>query len=96
MINAAKLRQMEDERFFSVLDVALDVQSELDFGASPIVIPLKRDVIHYEILCPMNKTNMLDRYCELRWKAAESLQLEGYLSRCQMARHCPAPLAVPY
>lgn len=71
---------MEDERFFSVLDVALDIQSELDFGSNPMLIPLKRDVIRYQILYPVDGINMADRYCELRWKAAEFLQREGYLS----------------
>lgn len=79
VITAAKVRPLEDERFFSVLDVALDIQSELDFGSSPILIPLKRDVIRYEVLYPVHSVNMSDRYCELRWKAAEFLQREGYL-----------------
>jgi hypothetical protein len=53
VITAATLRTLEDERFFSVLDVALDIQSELDFGSSRILVPLKRDVIRYEILYPV-------------------------------------------
>lgn len=80
MVTIAKLRSLEDERFFAVLDVALDVQAELDFGTDPILIPLKRDVVRYEILFPVNANNMANRYCELRWKAAEFLQREGYLS----------------
>lgn len=83
MINPVKLRALEDERFFSVLDVALDIRSELDFGAAPLIIPLKRDVVRYEILYPTHAVNMADRYCELRWKAAEFLQHEGYLSKVE-------------
>jgi len=74
---------MEDERFFSILDVALDIQSELDFGSPRILIPLKRDVVRYEILCQVDAIKMRDRYCELRWKAAEFLQREGYLSKIE-------------
>ena len=30
----AIIRSLEEERFFSVLDVALDIQSEIDFGSA--------------------------------------------------------------
>jgi hypothetical protein len=36
MITIAKLRSVEDERFYSVLDVALDIRGELDFHAKAI------------------------------------------------------------
>ncbi len=79
MLTAAKLHTLEDERFYSVMDVALDIRAELDFGAESVVIPVRRSVIRYNILYPTHSPNMLDRYCELRWKAAEFLKREGYL-----------------
>jgi hypothetical protein len=36
-------------------------------------------VVRYESLLPGDGINMRDRYCELRWKACEFLQSEGYL-----------------
>jgi hypothetical protein len=79
MITIAKLRSFEDERFYSVLDVALDIRGELDFHVDSIEIPLIRSVVRYEALMPGDGINMRDRYCELRWKASEFLEAEGYL-----------------
>jgi hypothetical protein len=42
MITIARLRSLEDERFHSVLDVALDIRGELNFYAETIQIPLMR------------------------------------------------------
>ena len=80
VIDESRLRELSEENFLSVLDVALDIQSELDFRRDPIYIPLRRDLIRYAVLCPANTINLADRYCDLRWKAAEFLEREGYLT----------------
>jgi hypothetical protein len=80
MLTAVKLRSLEDERFYSVLDVALDIRAELDFHAAQTIIPIMRSVVRYESLMPGDGINMRDRYCELRWKAAQFLKAEGYLT----------------
>jgi len=59
----------------------LDIRGELDFHAGEIQIPVMRSAVRYEALMPIDGIDMRDRYCELRWKASEFLQAEGYL-RC--------------
>lgn len=80
MLTLPKLQNLDEERFYSVLDVALDIQGELDFHANPILIQVMRNIVRFEVLMPGDGINMRDRYCELRWKAAEFLKSEGYLS----------------
>jgi hypothetical protein len=50
MVNAVKLRSLEDERFYGVLDVALDIRAEVDFHAAQTIIPIMRSVVRYESL----------------------------------------------
>jgi hypothetical protein len=63
MLTAVKLRSLEDERFYSVLDVALDIRAELDFHAAQTIIPIMRSVVRSESLMPGDGINMRDRYC---------------------------------
>ena len=62
-----------------MLDVALDIRGELDFGAGEIVLPIVRHLVRYSILLPGATPSLMDRYCELRWKALKFLESEGYL-----------------
>lgn len=80
MITLAKLRGLEDERFYGLLDVVLDIRGELDFGANgKLSVPLMRYLVRYSVLLPAATPSMMDRYCELRWKALKYLESEGYL-----------------
>jgi|SRR5208282_4215835 len=63
-----------DEIFYAILDVALDIQRELQVGSDPIYIPLRRMAIRYIILCPLVSDGAMDRYCDLRWKALSFLK----------------------
>jgi REase_DpnII-MboI len=73
------LPALEDEIFFAVLDVALDIQSELQVGSDPIFIPLRRVAVRYTLLCPVAQISVgaIDRYCDLRWKAGSFLKRYG-------------------
>jgi REase_DpnII-MboI len=83
MIEDNQLRVLEDEQFFSVLDVALDIQAKLNFGENPSYIQLIRTVVRYRILLPIDTIGMRDRYCDLRMNAAQFLQRQGYLSEAE-------------
>jgi hypothetical protein len=83
MISISKLRSLEDERFYSVLDVALDIRGELDFGATEIALPIQRKLVRYRILMPAATPSMINRYCDLRLKALKFLESEGYLSEVE-------------
>jgi hypothetical protein len=47
MLSVIKLRSLENERFYSVLDVALDIRSELDFRAATPTIQIMRSLVRY-------------------------------------------------
>jgi hypothetical protein len=80
MLSISKLRNLEDERFYSLLDVALDIRGELDFGVQRMEVPLMRHLVRFGILLPASTPSMMDRYCDLRWKALKFFEAEGYLS----------------
>jgi hypothetical protein len=73
------LPRLEDELFFAVLDVALDIDTELLIGSQPICIPIKRSYVRYDILYPIHSVGQMDRYCELRWKAAAFLKRQSVI-----------------
>ena len=83
MMNAASsasiLQKLDDEIFFAILDVALDIETELLIGASPIYIPLRRLAIRFQVLYPAHSVGTMDRYCELRWKAATFLRTHSFI-----------------
>jgi hypothetical protein len=87
MLTLAKLRTFDEERFYSVLDVALDIQGELDFRTNPILIQIMRFNLRFQALMPGDGIAMRDRYCELRWKAAQFLKAEGYLADVEWIEH---------
>jgi hypothetical protein len=83
MISISKLRGLDDERFYSVLDVALDIRGELDFGVTEIALPVQRELGRYRILMPAATPSMIKRYCDLRLKALRFLESEGYLAEVE-------------
>ena len=76
---ASVLRALKDEILLAILDVALDIQSELQVGSDPMYIPLRRVAVRYTLLCPVSQVSVgaVDRYCELRWKAGSFLKKYG-------------------
>jgi hypothetical protein len=83
MLNIVKLRSLEEERFYALIDVALDIRGELDFHSEPALIPTMRSMVRYEALMPGDGVNMRDNYMELRWKAVKFLEAEGYVGQVQ-------------
>ena len=73
------LQKLDDEIFFAILDVALDIETELLIGSERIYIPVRRLAVRYEILCPFNSVGTVDRYCELRWKAGRFLTTYSFI-----------------
>jgi hypothetical protein len=78
-LDTALLQRLEDELLYAILDVGQDIQADVDVGADPIYIPFRRMLIRYEILCPANTPGIIDRYCELRWKACGFLKKHGVI-----------------
>jgi hypothetical protein len=73
------LQKLEDEIFFAILDVALDIETELLIGSEQIYIPVRRLAVRYEILYPVPSVATMDRYCELRWKAGRFLTTHSFI-----------------
>jgi hypothetical protein len=83
---ASVLPALEDEIFLAVLDVALDIQSELQVGSDPIYVPLRRVAVRYTLLCPVSQISVgaIDRYCGLRWKAGSFLKKYGLVGSFEL------------
>src|ERR1019366_3486285 len=77
------LQKLDDEIFFAILDVSLDIEPDLMIRANPIYIPVHRLSIRYPILCPMNSVGAIDRYCELRWKACTFLKTHSFIGSAE-------------
>jgi hypothetical protein len=73
------LQRLEDELLYAILDVGPDIQTNVDTGTNPIYVPFRRMLIRYEILCPANTPGIINRYCELRWKACGFLKKHGVI-----------------
>ncbi len=76
---ASILQKLEEEIFFAILDVALDIENELIIGSQAVFVPIRRLYVRYEILCPVNSVGAADRYCELRWKALTFLKKYSFV-----------------
>src|SRR5258707_650054 len=77
------LQKLEDEIFFAILDVALDIETELLLGSGRILIPVRRLIVRYEILYPVPSIGTMDRYCELRWKASTFLKAQSFIGSAE-------------
>jgi hypothetical protein len=75
---ASVLQQLEDELFYAIVDVALDIDQALTVQSEgPISIVGIRDVIRYQILYPVHSVNSSYRYLELRRKGLMLLEKQG-------------------
>jgi hypothetical protein len=70
------ITELIGENFLAVLDVALDIEKELQL-TDDIVIPLLQYIVKFHQLFPGDAINIRDRYCELRWKATQLLKNKG-------------------
>jgi hypothetical protein len=70
------LPRLEDELFFAVLDVALDIDQALMVETTnrPVYINGIRDAVRYSILYPAISVNLTYRYADLRNKGLMFLQ----------------------
>ena len=78
-LDTALVERLENELLYAILDVSQDIQANVDVGSEPNYIRFRRMLIRYEILCPANTPGILDRYCDLRWKACGFLKKHGVI-----------------
>jgi REase_DpnII-MboI len=77
MITAPELRTFNDERFFALYDVAMDIKGEIDYGERLVAIPLMKSPPEY---AGSSLTRRPAFYVDLRRKAVKFLEHSGYIS----------------
>lgn len=78
-LDTALVERLEDELLYAILDVAQDIQINVDAASDPIYILFCPAPTRYEILCPSGLPSHLDRYSGLRWKACGFLKKHGVI-----------------
>jgi len=74
------LEKLTGEKFLAIADVAQDISEKLSMSSSnEVFIPIHRDIIRYNILCPGLSPNLMDRYCSLRMEATRYLKENGHI-----------------
>ena len=67
---AGDISRLAAENFLAVCDVAMDLFEELQIATGEkVFIPIVRDIVRFNILCPAKSVNLLDRYGDFRMKA---------------------------
>jgi hypothetical protein len=74
------IRDLTEENFLAVYDVALDIHADLQLGQKPR-IPMVPSIVRFPMLMPMNGANMRDRYGNLRWKAMDFLKRKEFIKK---------------
>lgn len=82
------LQTFEDELFYAILDVGLDIDQALlvQPGDEPVYIVGVRDAIRYPILFPAISVNLTYRYLDLRSKALKFLQKQSAIATVQFRK----------
>lgn len=81
------LEKLTGEKFLAISDVAQDIFEKLSTSPSnEIYIPIYRDIIRYNILCPARSPNLMDRYCNLRMEATKYLKENGHIENYSVTR----------
>ena len=76
------LSELVDENFLAVLDVAFDIEKELQLTDN-IIIPSLPSIVKFRELMPIDSINMRKRYWKLRWKAANLLKNKGVVDELE-------------
>lgn len=74
--------KLTDLNLQAVYDIALDLLDEIQLieEGNPVSIPIYKQVIRFEALCPASSVGMVDRYCEIRWRAIQLLEKHKIVS----------------
>ena len=80
-MNLDWITTIDGYNFLAIIDVAVDIETELNISPDRIVIPLWQSVIKFTRLFPGDSVGMRDRYCDLRYKAVSFLQRNSVIKR---------------
>lgn len=79
------IRDLTEENFLSVYDVALDIRADAQLGNVPCV-QMVPPVVRFIQLMPLDGINMRDRYGNLRWKAMKFLETKGIILKIELLK----------
>jgi hypothetical protein len=75
------LQRLDDEVFYAILDVGLDIEGELAVSDNqPFYIQGTRTLVRYPVLYPYQGVNTAYRYVALRSKGLQFLQKYGFIT----------------
>jgi REase_DpnII-MboI len=78
---ASTLQKLDEEIFFAILDVAIDIDGELAVGdARQMFIQGTRTALRYPVLYPGHSVGAMYRYVALRSKGLQFLQKHGFIA----------------
>lgn len=85
------LSELEDELFYAILDVALDIDQALtvQVAGSPIYVEAFRDIVRFEILYPAQSRALKYRYIDFRQKGLLALQKQSAIGPGQFRQARP-------
>jgi hypothetical protein len=83
-MNVDWIGTIDGQNFLAILDVAIDIETELNISPDRTVIPLWQGVIKFPQLFPGDSIGMRDRYCDMRYKAVAFLQRNGVIKQFQV------------
>ncbi len=79
-LHAGDISRLAGENFLAVCDVAMDILEELQLAkGEKVFIPIVRDIVRFNILCPAKSVNLLDRYGDFRMKALIYMKERGHV-----------------
>ena len=78
------IKEMDNYNFLGILDVMLDIKTEMNISPDRIIIPLWQSRIKFPQLFPVDSIGAKDKYCEMRWKATEFLMKNGIINNFEL------------
>lgn len=88
------LSELEDELFYAILDVALDIDQSLtvQVAGTPIFVEAFREIVRFEILYPAQSKALKYRYLDFRQKGLLALQKQSAIGPAQFRQAIPGEI----
>ncbi len=78
----------DDENFLAIYDVLLDIKKDMEISRpDKVSILLLPTLIRFPSLLPGDSVNNRNRYCRLRQKATEFLEMHKVIKNFRLQKH---------
>ena len=78
------ISELDGLNFLALADVVIDIRQESQLTGPDVEIPLYQQVVKFQALLPANTSGLIDRACDLRWKALKLLERQKIISNVVM------------